>query len=251
MISKNKLKYYSALMKKKDRDIHKKFIAEGLKTIEEGLNSSYSCEAVLMTVEYEALNKKFPRKYDVPLEIVNEGDFNMLTDTVTPQGLVAVFNYPPAKDVNKIKSRLIVCLENISDPGNVGTIIRNCDWFGVTDIVLSKNCADAFSPKTIRSSMGSIFHVNIYDETELSTFVEEYKKEGYRALCADTEGENLYTFEAEGKDIVILASEAHGPSVDILRLSDHRITIPKYGQGESLNVASASAVILSRLAIKL
>ena len=238
-------------MKKKDRDIHKKFIAEGLKTIEEGLNSSYSCEAVLMTVEYEALNKKFPRKYDVPLEIVNEGDFNMLTDTVTPQGLVAVFNYPPAKDVNKIKSRLIVCLENISDPGNVGTIIRNCDWFGVTEIVLSKNCADAFSPKTIRSSMGSIFHVNIYDETELSTFVEEYKKEGYRALCADTEGENLYTFEAEGKDIVILASEAHGPSVDILRLSDHRITIPKYGQGESLNVASASAVILSRLAIKL
>jgi|ERR1035437_42421 TrmH family RNA methyltransferase len=251
MISKNKLKYYSALMKKKDRDIHKKFIAEGLKTIKEGLNSSYSCEAVLMTLEYEALNKEFPRKYNVPLEIVNEEDFNMLTDTVTPQGLVAVFNYPPAKDVNKIKSRLIVCLENISDPGNVGTIIRNCDWFGVTEIVLSKNCADAFSPKTIRSSMGSIFHVNIYDETELSTFVEEYKKKGYRSLCADTEGEDLYTFEAEGRDIVILASEAHGPSVDILRLSDHRITIPKYGQGESLNVASASAVILSRLAIKL
>ena len=238
-------------MKKKDRDIHKKFIAEGLKTIKEGLNSSYSCEAVLMTLEYEALNKEFPRKYNVPLEIVNEEDFNMLTDTVTPQGLVAVFNYPPAKDVNKIKSRLIVCLENISDPGNVGTIIRNCDWFGVTEIVLSKNCADAFSPKTIRSSMGSIFHVNIYDETELSTFVEEYKKKGYRSLCADTEGEDLYTFEAEGRDIVILASEAHGPSVDILRLSDHRITIPKYGQGESLNVASASAVILSRLAIKL
>jgi RNA methyltransferase, TrmH family len=238
-------------MKKKDRDIHKKFIAEGLKTIQEGLNSSYSCEGVLMTVEYEALNKEFQRKYDVPLEIVNEGDFNMLTDTVTPQGLVAVFNYPPAKDVNKIKSRLIVCLENISDPGNLGTIIRNCDWFGVTEIVLSKNCADAFSPKTVRSSMGSIFHVNIYDETELSTFVEEYKKKSYRVFCADTEGEDLYTFDAKGKDIVILASEAHGPSVDILRLSDHRITIPKYGQGESLNVASASAVILSRLAIKL
>jgi len=251
MISKNKLKYYSALMKKKDRDIHKKFIAEGLKTIQEGLNSSYSCEAVLMTVEYEALNKEFPRKYDVPLEIVNEGDFNMLTDTVTPQGLVAVFNYPPAKDVNKIKSRLIVCLENISDPGNVGTIIRNCDWFGVTDIVLSKNCADAFSPKTVRSSMGSIFHVNIYDETELSSFLEMYKKKSYRVFCADTEGEDLNSFQAEGNNIVILASEAHGPSVDVLRLSDHRITIPKYGKAESLNVASASAVILSRLANKL
>src|SRR5664279_4301976 len=251
MLSKNKLKYYSSLVRKKDRDIHRKFITEGLKTIEEGLNSQYSCEAVFVTAEYEADYKKFPRKYYVPIETVNEKDFNMLTDTVTPQGIAAVFNYPPAKDVNNIKSGLIVCLENIADPGNLGTIIRNCDWFGVTDIVLSKNCADAFSPKTIRSSMGSIFHVNIYNETELSTFVEEYKKEGYRALCGDTEGENLYTFEAEGKDIVILASEAHGPSVDILRLSDHRITIPKYGQGESLNVASASAVILSRLAIKL
>jgi TrmH family RNA methyltransferase len=251
MISKNKLKYYSALMKKKDRDIHKKFIAEGLKTIEEGLNSSYFCEAVLMTVEYEALNKKFPRKYDVPLEIVNEGDFNMLTDTVTPQGLVAVFNYPPAKDVNKIKSRLIVCLENISDPGNVGTIIRNCDWFGVTDIVLSKNCADHFSPKTVRSSMGSIFHLNIYDETELGEFLENYKKKSYRVLCADTEGEDLYSFNPEGNNIVIFASEAHGPSVDVLRLSDYRVTIPRYGKGESLNVASASAVILSHLAKKL
>jgi len=251
MISKNKLKYYSALMKKKDRDIHQKFIAEGLKTIQEGLDSSYSCEAVFMTVEYETLNKKFPRKYNVPLDIVNEEDFNMLTDTVTPQGIVAVFNYPSAKDVNNIKSSLIVCLENISDPGNLGTILRNCDWFGVTDVVLSKYSADVFNPKTIRSSMGSIFHVNIYDETELSTFVEEYKKKDYRVLCADTDGEDLYTFEAEGKDIIILASEAHGPSVDVLRLSDHRITIPKYGKAESLNVASASAVILSRLANKL
>src|ERR1035437_8980644 len=174
MISKNKLKYYSALMKKKDRDIHKKFIAEGLKTIQEGLNSSYSCEIVLVTAEYEDTYAEFPRKYNVPIETVEEKDFNMLTDTVTPQGIVAVFNYPPAKDINNIKSGLIVCLENIADPGNLGTIIRNCDWYGVTDIVLSKYCADPFSPKTVRSSVGSIFHLNIYDETELSTFLEIY-----------------------------------------------------------------------------
>ena len=251
MISKNKLKYYSALVRKKDRDIHKKFIAEGLKAIEEGLNSSYSCEIVLVTVDYENINKEFPRKYNVPIETVNEKDFSMLTDTVTPQGIAAVFNYPPVKDVNNIKSGLIVCLENIADPGNLGTIIRNCDWFGVTDVVLSKNSADPFSPKAVRSSMGSIFHLNIYDETEVSTFLENYKKKSYKVLCADTEGEDIYSFQSERNNIVILASEAHGPSVDILRLSDHRITIPRYGKGESLNVASASAVILSRLATKL
>jgi len=251
MISKNKLKYYSALLRKKERDIHKKFMAEGLKTIEEGLNGSYSCEVVLVTSEYENTYAEFPKKYNVPIETVNDVDFNKLTDTVTPQGIAAVFNYPPAKDVNNIKSGLIVCLENIADPGNLGTIIRNCDWFGVTDIVLSKNCADHFSPKTVRSSMGSIFHLNIFDETELGEFLENYKKKSYSVLCADTEGEDLYTIRPEGNCIVILASEAHGPSVDAMRLSDHRITIPKYGKGESLNVASASAVILSHMAKEL
>jgi TrmH family RNA methyltransferase len=251
MISKNKLKYYSSLIRKKDRDIHKKFIAEGLKVIEEGLKSSYKCEVVLITTEYENKNEEFPRKYDVAIETVNEEDFAKLTDTVTPQGVAAVFNYPDRKDVNKIKSRLVVCLENIADPGNLGTIVRNCDWFGVTDVVLSKNCADAFSPKTVRASMGSIFHVNVYDDTELVNFIEEYKKKGYTALCADTEGEDLYAYPAGRNNIVILASEAHGPSVDIMRISDSRITIPRFGQGESLNVACASAVILSRLAVKL
>jgi RNA methyltransferase, TrmH family len=251
MISKNKLKYYSALVRKKDRDIHKKFIAEGLKAIVEGLNSSYSCEVVLVTAEYENTYAEFPRKYNVPIETVNANDFNKLTDTVSPQGIAAIFNYPTEKDVNNIKSGLIVCLENISDPGNLGTIIRNCDWFGVTDIVLSKNSADPFSRKTVRSSVGSNFHVNIYNETELSTFLENYRKKDYRVLCADTEGEEMNSFQADGKSILILASEAHGPSVDILRLSDHRITIPRYGKAESLNVASASAVILSHLATKL
>jgi RNA methyltransferase, TrmH family len=251
MISKNKLKFYSSLVRKKDRDIHKKFVAEGLKVIEEGLNSAYNCEVVLITAEYENKNEQFPRKYDVPIETVNEEDFAKLTDTVTPQGIAAVFNYPAAKDVNKINSRLVVCLENIADPGNLGTMIRNCDWFGVTDVVLSKNCSDPFSPKTVRSSMGSIFHVNVYDETELGTFLEDYKMKGYKVFCADMVGEDLNTFRPGEHNIVILSSEAHGPSVDVLRLSDHRITIPRYGKGESLNVASASAVILSRLAVKL
>jgi RNA methyltransferase, TrmH family len=251
MISKNKLKYYSLLLKKKHRDQKKQFIAEGLKSIEEGLNSNYECEAVLVTDEYENNIREFPRKYNVQIETVNEEEFRKLSDTVTPQGIAAVFNYPKVKDINKIKSDLIVCLENIGDPGNLGTIIRTCDWFGVSDIVLSKNSTDPFSPKTVRSSMGSIFHLNIYDETDLEQFLESYKKKGYEILCADTEGENLFTFQPKGKIILILSSESHGPSVDILRLSDHRITIPKYGKGESLNVASASAVILSCLAKKL
>ncbi|MDR3611054.1 MAG: RNA methyltransferase [Ignavibacteriaceae bacterium] len=251
MISKNKLKYYSLLLKKKHRELKKQFIVEGLKSIEEGLNSNYTCEAILVTDEYENNTREIPKKYNVQIETLNEEEFRKLSDTVTPQGIAAVFNYPPEKDINKIRSELIVCLENIGDPGNLGTMIRNCDWFGITDIVLSKNSTDPFSPKTVRSSMGSIFHINIYDQTDLDQFLESYKKKGYKVLCADTEGEDIYGFQFEGKGILILSSESHGPSVDILRLSDHRITIPKFGKGESLNVASASAVILSCLAKRL
>jgi RNA methyltransferase, TrmH family len=251
MIPKNKLKYYFLLLEKKYRDLKKQFIAEGLKTIEEGLKSSYPCEAVLMTVEFETANEKFFNKCKVPIELVNGKDFNQLSDSFNHEGIAAVFNYPKVKDLNNIDSRIIVFLEDITDPGNLGTIFRNCEWFGIKDIVLSKNCSDPFSPLTIRSSMGSIFHLNIYDEADLYQFLPLYKKKGYNLLCADTEGEDIYSFHPDEKNIMILSSEAHGLTAGILRLSDHRIAIPKYNKynsNELLNVASSSAVILSCLA---
>jgi TrmH family RNA methyltransferase len=251
MISKNKYKYYSALLRKKIRDKERKFIAEGFKTVIEGLESGYSCETVFVTDEFESLNNKFPSKYDIEIETVSQYEFNKIADTVSPQGVAAVFNYPAQTDPEEISDDLIVCLENISDPGNLGTIIRNCDWFGIKEVLLSINCTDIYNPKTIRASMGSIFHVNIYSEIELPAFLSTYKKKKYDLLCADKEGENLYTFPKKKKNIIILSSESHGPSTEVISLSDYRITIPGYGKAESLNVASASAVILSRLTEKL
>jgi RNA methyltransferase, TrmH family len=251
MISKNKLKYYSLLQQKKQREVKRQFIAEGLKIIEEGLKSSYECEVILMTEEYEASIRKQANIFKAPVEIVNIGDFSKLTDTVTPQGIAAVFNYPPMKEPFDVRSNFIVCLENIGDPGNLGTIFRNCAWFGTGDVVLSKNCADAFSPKTVRSSMGSIFHIDLHTEIELAEFIQVYKEKGFKILCADTTGENMETFVPKGKNILILSSESHGPSDEVLKLSDHKITIPRRGHGESLNVGSASAVLLACLSKKL
>jgi TrmH family RNA methyltransferase len=247
MISKNKLKYYSSLLRKKNRDIEKKFLAEGLKTVEEGLRSGFSCETVLVTDQFEQTNKGYLKQYSIQIETVEQNDFNKLTETVTPQGITAVFDYPPQLNPEFITSNPVVCLENISDPGNLGTIIRNCDWFGIKDIVLSKNCTDVLSPKTVRSTMGSLFHVNLYKDIELTPWIQLVKKKDYRIICADMEGENLFSIPKSKKDIIILSSESHGPSNDILSLSDLRVTIPKYGSAESLNVASASAVILSSL----
>ena len=247
MISKIKLKYYSSLQRKKNRDIEKKFIADGLKTVEEGLASGFSCEAVLVTDQFESENKGYLKKYNIQVESVEQSDFSSLTDTVTPQGIAAVFDFPPPRNPEFVSSDLIVCLENISDPGNLGTIIRNCDWFGIKDVILSKNCTDIYNSKTVRSSMGSLFHVNTYKDVELPAWIRLIKKKDYKILCADMEGENLFAISRGNKNVIILASESHGPSNDILSLSDIRLTIPKYGNAESLNVASASAVILSSL----
>ncbi len=247
MISKNKLKYYSSLLRKKNRDTEKKFIAEGLKTVEEGLNSGFSCETVLVTDEFEESNKGYLKKYKIQVETVEPGDFSKLAETVTPQGIAAVFDYPPPRNPEFITSDLVVCLENISDPGNLGTIIRNCDWFGIKDIILSKNCTDVYNSKTIRSTMGSLFHINIYKDVELPDWLRSVKKKDYKILCAEMEGENLFTIQKSKKNILILSSESHGPSQEVLSLSDIRVTIPRYGNAESLNVASASAVLLSGL----
>jgi len=137
-------------------------------------------------------------------------------------------------------------LDNISDPGNLGTILRNCDWFGIKNILLSDSIVDYTNPKVIRSSMGSVFHVNIFEEVKTESLMK-LKEKGYEILCADVEGENIFTYRSDLKKILVLSSESHGPSNHIEKLSDKKICIPKIGNAESLNVASASAVLLAIL----
>ncbi len=251
MISKNELKYYSSLLKKKFRDKENKFLIEGEKIVREGIQSEYNCEIIFVTKQFVEENKKIISKLQngkFRLEILSNSDFSKLTDTVNPQGIAAVINHPVSK--RKIDSDLVVCLDNISDPGNLGTIIRNCDWFGIRDLVLVNNCADPYNPKAIRSSMGSIFHLNIFTEFE---FEKDFKKLfalGYKLIFTDTKGEDIDSFSFTGKIIITFSNEANGPSENIKSLSQTRITIPRIGKAESLNVASASAVILDHLTKK-
>ena len=252
MISKNELKFYSSLLKKKFRDEENKFIVEGKKIVLEGLESIFKCDAIILTHEfYESNEELIPviNSFDVRLEIIKKQEFSKIADTQTPQGIAAIFTKPPVENnkVQNVTSKLIACLENISDPGNVGTIIRNCDWFGVNEIMLDNTCADVYNPKTIRSAMGSIFHINIYNGIDLYTTIPALKKKGYEVLCADLEGENIFGFQDTGKSVLILANEANGPSLQALSLTDKKITIPKMGKAESLNVANASAIILAEM----
>jgi RNA methyltransferase, TrmH family len=146
-----------------------------------------------------------------------------------------------------IKGKLIAALDGINDPGNVGTIIRNADWFGVKEILLSNDCADVYNPKTIRASAGSIFHLSMMIEDNLIRSLSSLKQKGYRILCADITGKNIYQYKKDEKAIIVFSNEANGPSDELLNTANERVTVPKKGKAESLNVASASAVILSEL----
>lgn len=249
MISKNELKYYSGLLGKKFREKEKKFIAEGERIVEEGLKSKFKCEKIIVTHEY------FEKKQDYLNNLINDKkilavikhqEFKRLSDTVNSQGILAFFEMPQMSNKQQLKSDYIVCLENISDPGNIGTILRNCDWFGINDIVLTEGCAEIYNPKTIRASMGAVFHLNIIDKTDIN-YIFNLKTKGYRLLTADLTGENIFSFRFPEKLVIVFANEASGPSPALLKISDYLVTIPKYGSAESLNVASAAAVILSRI----
>lgn len=251
MISKNELQYYSSLLTKKHRKSEKKFIVEGKKSVSEGLNSSYNCEIIFITNKFaDEDNDAISELSNVRTKIISlkQKEFEKISDTKTPQGIAAVFAKSELEFSSELLSneKLIVMLDNISDPGNLGTILRTCDWFGVKNILLSDNIVDFTNPKVIRSSMGSVFHVNIFDNI-LADHLTSLKKAGFEILCADIEGENVFTYKSDRKKILILSSESHGPSKEFEKISDKKICIPKIGNAESLNVASASAVLLAQL----
>ncbi len=255
MITRNELKYYSSLLKKKSRDEHNKFIVEGTKIVLDGLDSNIKCEIIFMSYEFMEMNKFLVTKLEkkgLKVEILKNQDYSKLTDTKSPQGISAVFHKPvhKTKSIESINSNLVVCLENISDPGNLGTILRNSDWFGVKEILLINNCADVYNPKTIRASMGSIFHLNIFELNELNDDLKKLKRSGYKVLCTDLSGKNIFEFQPSSKCVITFSNEANGISQNLLDMADDNITIPEMGKAESLNVASASAVILAILSNK-
>ncbi|MCX6175385.1 MAG: RNA methyltransferase [Ignavibacteriales bacterium] len=250
MLTKNQIKYYSSLLNKKFRHQEKKFLVEGIKLISEALDSGYSCEIILALKESAAENQNLIKQLNrkkINTEIVKSTDFEKLCDTKNPQGTIGVFHFRQQFSSDFEHEKLIVALENISDPGNVGTIIRNCDWFGVKNILLNLDCAEVYNPKVIRASAGSVFHLNIFEEKDFYNALKEQKKNGFVVLCADLTGENLYDYAFNKKTILVLANEANGPTNNLLEICDSKITIPRIGKAESLNVASASAVILSAL----
>ena len=253
MISNNELKYYASLLNKKYRKIENKFLIEGTKIVEEAIASNYDCEYVFITTKFEETNPELIKKirsFKIPVEVIKSTEFQRISDTKAPQGIAAVLKKKNAAfSPSLIKDKILVYLEDISDPGNLGTIIRNCDWFGINNILLSEESAEVFNPKVLRASMGSVFHLNIFEDITLKE-ITHLKNSGYSFVCSDTEGKNVFDFKWIDKIILFLSNESEGPSQELLSITDHKITIPRKGKAESLNVASASAIMLAVLTNK-
>lgn len=247
MLTQNELKYYSSLKQKKYRQKENKFIIEGKRLVEEALKSKYRCELVIMSQSFLDKNKPPAFSRHLRTEIINDKSYQKLTDTKSPQGISAVmFMLPAVLGINS-DEKLIIALENISDPGNVGTIIRTCDWFGVHSVIISQGSVDLYNPKVIRSTMGSLFHISIFESADFYDDLLKLKKKGMKILCSDMDGRNIFTYKGKGNSVLVMSNEAHGPTETALKLSDDILTIPKQGKAESLNVASAAAVMIAQL----
>jgi len=249
MLTQNELKYYSALLQKKYRMQEHKFIIEGKKLVDEAIKSKYKCEIVITNESFADKNNLVITNLNeiIRTEIIPENNFKKLVDTKTTQGIVAVVSIPSTPNQVEESENLIVALEDISDPGNVGTIIRTCHWFGVHRVIVSPNSVDLFNPKVIRSTMGSIFHMDVYESNDFYADLVNLKKEGRKVFCSDMNGKNIFSDRVKEKTVLILSNEAHGPTEAVLELSDEIVTIPKRGDAESLNVASAAAVMIAEL----
>ncbi|OAD45276.1 TrmH family RNA methyltransferase [Polaribacter atrinae] len=235
-ISKNQFKLITSLSQKKYRQKHKLFIAEGIKVVQEILNSSFELETLFCTDDFssDVSEEKIVR--------VSEADLKKISNLKTPNKALGIFKIPENKrDVNK---GLTVALDAINDPGNLGTIIRLCDWFGVSELICSTDTVDCYNQKVVQASMGSLTRVSIR-YVDLFKYLEETPKPTF---IADMDGENVYKTSLPEQGILIMGNEANGVSDEIKNLITHKISIPRFGETqetESLNVATATAILLS------
>ncbi|UPT69460.1 MAG: RNA methyltransferase [Flavobacterium sp. JAD_PAG50586_2] len=236
MVSKNQIKLITSLQLKKYRNEHQLFFAEGVKVIQELLESNFVLEQLFVTetlFEQVGISQK---------TLITEPDMKRISALSSPSSCLAIFKIP--KPVKIETKGLIVALDDIRDPGNLGTIIRLCDWFGVRQLVCSTETVDIYNPKVIQATMGSIKRVNV-NYVDLNAFISESTQAVFGTFM---DGKNVYNEKLPKEAVLVFGNEANGISSALEKLIKNRIAIPRFGeiqQTESLNVATATAIFLS------
>ena len=240
MITKNQVKYIQSLGQKKWRDSEQVFIAEGPKLVNELLTAA-NCKIIQLYALNEWIDQVKP---DAEVTAVTTDELQKISQLSTPNQVLAIAEKIKWESEAVIKGNISLALDEIQDPGNMGTIIRLADWFGVKNIFCSINCADSYNPKVVQASMGSITRIRL-EYNDLPAWLK--KNNDLSSYATVLNGEDVTKMHKMNEGIIIIGNESKGISHEVLKLGSIQITIPRKGKAESLNAAVATGIILSHL----
>lgn len=238
MLSRNEVKYIQSLYHKKNRDNEALFIAEGIKLTNELLDADFIIKKIYAIKEWIDVNTTIENVVEV-----SEADLKRISNFETPQQVLAVVKQKGATNIPDLTNKITLVLDGIQDPGNLGTIIRTADWFGIKNIIASNDTADVYNPKVVQSTMGSIARVNIF-YTDLDEFLSTNKIAVYGAML---DGQIIATIQKPNECLLVIGNESKGIRNNMLPFIQQKIAIAGKGDAESLNAAVATGIILYKL----
>jgi len=243
MLSKSTISLLKSLQQKKFRIEHGLFLVEGNKSVTEFANSPYQIEAIYHTTAIDPKLLKLSGK--INFSEISLNDLEKISSLKSPQEVIALVKIPalPILNAAALKGKFAIALDGIQDPGNMGTIIRTADWFGIQHIICSADTVDVYNPKVVQATMGSLAHISIY-YVELTEFLESINIPLFGALL---DGSNIYKTNFGTEGLVIMGNEGNGLRPEIVKLVQKAVTIPRGGNAESLNVGIATAIFCSEI----
>lgn len=250
-MTKNQIKQIQKLKQKKYRILERKFLIEGTHLLEECINSKIYGKLIDLIIVKKDFKKEslLNKLNNYNIEFVDNLTFKKITDTDNPEGIAAVVKMPIEKSEDLLNSELIVCLDKINDPGNLGTILRTCWWFGVDMVVISKDSADVYNSKVIRASQGAIFNLSMKLDVDLNSYLDFLSKENYNIYLTTLNTKNYLSKEKFRKDekyVFVFGNEVKGISENLLKNDKFKqIKIDPFTNCESLNVSISVGVVLS------
>jgi len=238
VISKAQIKFIKSLQIKKFRSEHKKFIVQGKKNVLELLMSDYQVHQLYATESFlpDLESTKFQA------EIISQNELEKISSFQSNSTALAIVEMPQ-NDYIEVNNDWAIVLDQVKDPGNLGTIIRIADWYGIKKIICSLDCVDAYNPKVISASMGSFCRVHVF-YTELNSYLKKQKEAIFGALL---DGESIYKTKQIKTGYLLMGSESQGISSDLKKYITNKVSIPRIGEAESLNVAVATGIICDNL----
>lgn len=248
MLSKKIVKYIQSLSHKKFRDEEGVFIAEGQKIVDEFLSAGNMKCSLVCAEKSWLLENEIVLKNISPEKIfeTDEHWLKSISQLKTPNKVVAVFEKRGVDEIKNLSGKISIMLDDLQDPGNLGTIIRIADWFAIENIICSENCVDCYNPKVVQATMGSLSRVNLF-YTDIENFIQKNRK--IKIIAATLSGTSIFKLPEINEGIILFGNESKGIHENILKLCSDQITIPRLGHAESLNAAVASGIILSHLVL--